>query len=335
MTNLNITGLALGTYNFKVACTDNATNTGVSAIYNFIYYVDSIKPVVTVNASILNNTVLSVPYYNIPYNFTDKDSGTANCSIYLNDVFNVSNPSVTNNTMSNLNITGLTLGAYIFKVACTDNASNTGVSAIYNFNYSDTGIPIVSIASTVQNNSYVTASSYSITFNYTDAISATASCSLWLNGTQNVTNAATVNNTMTSLTIPNLANGIYYWNVSCTDTSSNIGWSVGRYYFTKYTPSLIIYDPADFNVSRNPLIATFNYTDVPGAISCGLNVNGVEVNKLNGTIERYVFLQNSGYSYSSDGDGTIINVSYFNDGNNATYAVLRTLNVGSVTLRYN
>jgi PGF-pre-PGF domain-containing protein len=63
-----------------------------------------------------------------------------------------------------------------------------------------------------------------VSMNFTDALFAEASCTLYMGGTATVTNSSVMNNTNTNLTVTSaLSAAEYFTEVNCTDGSGNIG----------------------------------------------------------------------------------------------------------------
>jgi len=79
-----------------------------------------------------NNTVLNVSgSTSIRFNYTVIGSNASyNCSLYLNNSFNANNASTSNNTVSGVDSSTLSLGAYSWFVNCSAN-STTNVSGTY------------------------------------------------------------------------------------------------------------------------------------------------------------------------------------------------------------
>lgn len=127
------------------------------------------------------------------------------------------------------------------------------------------------------NNTWTNNNQTSLNFTFKDAKSATASCSLFINGI-GYNASMTTNRNVATLITPNasLAEGTYNWNVNCTDLSSNVGTSTPRIInIDKTAPVVNLVNPTNNTWSTNAAtIFNFNYTDVSIA-SCTLYVGGV------------------------------------------------------------
>ncbi len=73
-------------------------------------------------------------------------------------------------------------------------------------------------------------STLGLNFNFTDNLSISGSCSLYINGTFNVTNGSVTNGTSTTITINDAAaEGPLNWTVECTDLAGNVLNSTSTY----------------------------------------------------------------------------------------------------------
>ena len=208
---------SLGRYEVYVNCTDASNNIGKSSTIN-ITLQDAVSPTTNIlNSSF--NTSDSTP--GISFNYTDSWSSSASCSLYFNDTLKDSNVSVINNTLTILTSSVLTtLGRYEAYINCTDNSSNIGESSIINVTLQDAVSPTVNLLNSSFN---TTSTTPSISFNFTDSVSATANCSLYFNNVSYASNSSVLNNTLTVLTSSTIGGGTYTAFVNCTDESGNIG----------------------------------------------------------------------------------------------------------------
>ena len=106
-----------------------------------------------------------------------------------------------------------------------DNESrevNLTTNKVIYFTLSESTPPIVNINVSL-NNTQISDSTPTISFNFTDSQSATASCVLYFNSTSKASNTSTLNNTQTWLTASTTSSGRYDVWVNCTDTSGNEG----------------------------------------------------------------------------------------------------------------
>lgn len=82
--------------------------------------------------------------------------------------------------------------------------------------------PVVNINVSI-NNTIITTATPSVSFNYTDSMSSSANCSLYLNSTSYGNNASVKNNTLTTITASTISNGNYLLWINCTSTLATIG----------------------------------------------------------------------------------------------------------------
>jgi len=269
-TNTHITASTQidGIYTVSINCTDNATNANRSN--EITVKIDTVSPLTTIlNASY--NTTDTTP--TIAFNFTDSLSANANCTLYFNGANVSSNTSVLNNTWTEFTASAQTDGIYSAYVNCTDtvglvNKSNTITIKI------DNGVPTTNII-TVSTNT--TDDTPSIIFNYTDALSPTANCSIYFNAASAGNNASVLNYTATTITASSQSNGIYTVYVNCTDDMSNIDKSSEiTVKIDNSTPTVTISSPTDAeHTYDNTTDIIFTFTDSlsPWA-RCDVLVNG-------------------------------------------------------------
>jgi hypothetical protein len=146
--------------------------------YSEEFIINNNAPVVTYDASIMNNTNITNTYHNVLFKFVDNFSSIANCTLYLNNTINVTNITVANNTITGLNITGITYGTYGMYINCTSNNSNIGLSSTYDF---IRPFPTLTILSPQNNN--ISKNFLSAIIEYNDS-STGIQCHLDVNGTE-------------------------------------------------------------------------------------------------------------------------------------------------------
>jgi hypothetical protein len=195
--------------------TFNATFVG-----NFSMGGDEIIPFVTI-INPINNSNLSTNFQE--FNATIVESNLDNVLFMFTTnttPFNVSPTNISNNWSTNVNVTNIVEGVHTMTVFANDTSGNINQSETVTFTV-DITAPVVTIVNTSFNTTNTTPS---VTFNMTDNLFSTVNCSLYLNGTFNVSNEATVNNTNTVLTVPSaLPLADYNATVTCIDGSSNSG----------------------------------------------------------------------------------------------------------------
>jgi parallel beta-helix repeat protein len=203
--NVTVRNLDISSKNLLGCSLINTTNSRVENIYVSNNYI-GVYSYSSFNNTIFNNTALN-NVFGVYLYYSSNDSVLNNfvCSnsdydIY-NDESNDSGDENTCNTTYNWNDTGTTGCTY----SCGGGGGNTPpvISLIYPTN----GL-------TIYNNQSV-----NFQFIAVDGEQSTLSCSLYLDGVLNRTNSSVANNTVTTLTVNNIAYGIHTWYVSCNDGS--------------------------------------------------------------------------------------------------------------------
>ncbi|MFA6329492.1 MAG: ice-binding family protein [Candidatus Micrarchaeia archaeon] len=120
-------------------------------------------------------------------------------------------------------------GASITGRAFAQSAVTLGGNAVtFPADATDSTAPAVT-AVTPASDTWSASATPAFTFNYTDASSATASCTLFVAGAPMGTNALVVNSTNTAITAnASLSQGSNSWYVNCSDLSGNAGSSTAR-----------------------------------------------------------------------------------------------------------
>ena len=263
-----------GSYSWNVTCTDLAGNSAGSIARTV--NVDTGAP--TVNALIPatgNSTNINTP--NFFFNYSDSLSPNASCILYVGASNKGSNSSVVNNTLSNITASTITDGAYNWNVTCTDLAGNRGGSADRTITV-DAAAPTVNALIPATGN-WTNNAQPNFYFNFTDSISSTVSCVLFVGTTRYGMNSSTVNNTLSNITAnASITAGSYSWNVTCTDPGGNSAGSIARTItIDNAAPSVNALIPATGNATNiNTPNFFFNYSDSlsPNA-SCILYVGSV------------------------------------------------------------
>ncbi|MDO8554799.1 MAG: ice-binding family protein [Candidatus Micrarchaeota archaeon] len=166
--------------------------------------------------------------------------------------------------------TGATLnGRALAQSAVTLDSNTVSIPVATN---SDLLPPVVTL--NTANNSWTNNNQTSLNFTFVDAVSTTASCSLFVDNVGRNASLSTTNNIATLIT-PNvsLSEGAHNWYVNCTDTSSNVGTSTPRVInIDTIAPVVSLVSPVN-NTWAAPTF-TFNYTDA-SINSCSLLIGGV------------------------------------------------------------
>jgi len=248
-TNTNIyanTAFTEGSNSWYVNCTDAAGNTNKStSTYTFI--ADTTNPTSTLTSINDKSSGQWTNSQSLSINMVARDNYISAWNISIYNLTGL----VSYNVVSGTNLSGTFStsvsadGNYTVNLTVVDLVNNTNTST---FNILvDTAAPTVSLAGP-PNNTIVKLPSLSSTFNFTDSLSSTANCSLYVGGTARTTNSSVFSSTNTALTYGSLSEGNNSWYVSCTDLASNVGTSeVRNIQLDTTNPSV---SGASVNVSR-------------------------------------------------------------------------------------
>jgi hypothetical protein len=203
----------------------------------------------------------------------------------------LSSPVVNQTFSPNITITAAN-GSNHLIVWANDSSQNYGFSEVY-FTLVPALHPVgIYLSSPADNANYSTPNQPTFSFFIIDAVDASVSCTLYLNGTAVRTNSTVLNNTVTSMTSNvTLTGGLdhndYTWYVNCSDSTPMTNQSETRH-LTEYVhkPELYILAPNDNSnyVSPNQPTFTFGILDaVDNFTSCTLYINGTPA-KTNTTV---------------------------------------------------
>ncbi len=270
-------------YTFNITCWDNAVSNvlGGSGNQNIsetvTFHVDWTPPAVA-QLSPVDNYNTSSAVNSITINVTDNLSPNATCYVYVDG--SQGNGGTVPLPQTSLGISQLfSEGKHQYYVNCTDAAGNFNTTSIRTITVDQTP-PTVTINSPV--NYYNTSSAANlINFTFTDALSPTASCVLYVDGVSTASGTEQ-NNTPAVYSTGSLTEGEHTYYVNCTDNVGNIGQSASQVIRVDLTPpivNLMSGSPVnDTNTTSTTLSVQFNFTDtmsVPG--SCYLYVDGAIV----------------------------------------------------------
>ncbi len=136
------------------------------------------------------------------------------------------------------------------------------------------------------NGSLSSASSMAFNFTLMNGRSATAGCSIFLDGALNQTNHSVANGTATVFTISHIADGTHSWYIQCTDNANNTETSAtNTFSVDTVPPSVILNSPADRSSFNSSTVAFgFTATDALSAtMGCSLFLdNALSQNELLG-----------------------------------------------------
>jgi hypothetical protein len=192
---------------------------------------------------------------NLSYTVNDTENGIKNCSLYVDGLFNRSNITAVIEQQNNSFRINASEGLHNWSVSCYDNStnSNLGLSEVRHFTV-DIYKPVITLHAPINN--YNTTSNV-IVFNFTvtDTVDTNLTCNITLNGTViasylNISNGSSFNYSPVLLT-----DGIYYWNVSCWDHSSNRNTTTTRIF-------ALVMPPLNLRISIQPDdTAVLSWTD--------------------------------------------------------------------------
>ena len=257
-------------HSWYINCTDED---GSQQTTPRIIIYDATAPAVTMHTED-TNTSNPLPSFN--FSFIDDLSSSASCFLWINAVGYGFNASTINDTATIIQANGsVSDGVYTnVNVTCTDLAGNADGSAPITLKV-DVLPPTVSLLNT----SFATANTNpTIYFNFTDALSPTADCSLYFDSTGYNYTAGINRNTTTALTAnttPGEGNHSVY--VNCTDDVGNIDKSNVIYVVIDTTgPAVTISSPTDGqHVYDNTTDIYFTVSDdFSSTFDCTVYVNG-------------------------------------------------------------
>lgn len=261
-------GLADGIgYSLSVNCTDHAGKIGQATVQ--LLNIDTENPTVNMLTTSYNTTDTTP---SVAFNFTDALATNATCKLWMGGTAYEINATTLNNTWMNFTAnTTLSDGTYVTNVTCTDNANNNGTSTSINIKI-DTGAPTVNILSTDTN---TTDDTPDISFNYTDALSPTANCTVYFNDVSAGNNATAENHSLQTITVSSQEDNIYTVYVNCTDDMGMVDKSSEITFKIDSTgPTVTLSSPADGATAYNVTEVVFSFYDAltPNA-SCTVFVN--------------------------------------------------------------
>ncbi|MFH1786146.1 MAG: hypothetical protein ABH829_00630 [archaeon] len=177
------------------------------------------------------------------------------------------------------------VGRYNITIFANDTLGHENSTATGWFQINDTTAPVVSLAAPADYYNS-TLSSLNLTFNYTDNYDTQLNCSLYIDSLLYYSNSTVLNNTNTAYLASGIPEGAHYWNVTCNDSSSNIGVS-GTWRFTvnSLPPNVSLeHSPYSLNTTETSLVLNVTAVDaVDSILNCSIYLNGV-LNQTNDTV---------------------------------------------------
>ncbi len=123
---------------------------------------------------------------------------------------------------------------YEVRVRANDTLGNLGDFNTHTNITIDRNNPQITLESP-PNNTITTSTTFDFTFTPIDNLAATMNCSLYLDDTYNTSNATSQNNTLTTLNIAAIPQGLHTWKISCTDSIGQQNSSETRTFRIDYT----------------------------------------------------------------------------------------------------
>ncbi len=161
---------------------------------------------------------------NFTYDANDALSGLGSCTLLLNGSGNVSDPAPSETATNNLSVI-LDDGRYNWSIRCLDDSSSPTENTSEQRSLTvDNAPPVVTLLSPGDASTLDGARIVQFTFRHED-VSALESCSLFLNGSLNATVSGSDANWPTGegMFVVDVEDGLWEWNVSCTDIYGRMG----------------------------------------------------------------------------------------------------------------
>ena len=185
--------------------------------------------------------ITSTSRVNFNYSVSYNSSTTVYCNLTVDSIVKRENIP----TLADTEITtyfNLSSGQHTWNVNCAgdDGAANTSATRTFTI---DLDQPTINLNTADYYVSYTNA--IQLNFTPVDEKYSTLVCSLSVNRVLNRTGIVAMNNTQETVQLTALPNGVYNWNVSCSDAAGNLGRSEERvFYISLGTPSA-------YNISPN------------------------------------------------------------------------------------
>ncbi len=287
-----INGFSQGVHYWNVSCNDLANNNNVSVTWWF--NITDEPPIVHLmnptNDSWLNNNE-QVLYFNVSEN-----NAVVNCSLYINDVLNETKTNINNNAVNNFTI-NFSNGHFNWSIKCVDDGNLYGWSEKWLIHI-DNSSPIVNLISP-SNGAQLSNSDVDLTFNVTDNLATLLNCSVYLDNSLNTTMIVS-NGSQATDSLINLYDGVHYWNVTCIDNASNVGYSSTWWFNVSEPPTVTLISPAPNGWVNEIAVFTYLPNDNSGVDHCDLIIDGV-VNQTDTSIQEGV---NNNFTVINMSDGS-------------------------------
>ena len=279
----------------------NATLTETSVTRTF--YADYTAPTITMNSPVDKYNSSSAT---VVFSVTIIDNvNSTNVTLYVDGIINTTIFNVVNNTATPISVVGFVEGDHNWNVTAVDNAGNPSGNAVNRTFIVDLTAPATVDIATINDTNTSTAAP-NIVYNFTDALSTVATCTIYYNGASNVVVTGVVNNTpkTTALVAPVVKYRAPYY-IECADSAGNkLNSTTYNITIDPVNPTVTLpsgpVDAKNFSVSGVKQI-NFTITDniaQTGWLNATLYINGV-VNETNITITNNTL----GYFSPNSGEG--------------------------------
>ncbi len=242
-----------------------------------INYEDILPPGIILDYP-FNNTLTNLNAHDFFYNVTE-NIGFGNCSLYLNNQINTTNNTIFNNARNNFSVSGFDDGDYDWQVSCYDSAELSNSSGVFSLRI-DTTEPTINLS--FPGNTQLVGSKFNFTFSATDNFDLQTNCTLVINNTVNQTDISVNNNTAVDLAREFNQDGVYFWNVTCTDNANNTNTSETRSFTVSIAPpiSRAIQALPNYTGLGQQVLIRANATDFNGILSVKANVTKPDGNEV-------------------------------------------------------
>ncbi|MEK6946686.1 MAG: hypothetical protein AABX32_03700, partial [Nanoarchaeota archaeon] len=293
----NLTLFNNGSYSWYVNCTDDsiARNFNISSTRNFTVNEDLEGPVIDLLFP-ANGAHLTNANINFTYNVTDTIVNVTSCSLSINGTLNQTNTMITKGIPNNFSVFNFNDGFYNWSVNCTDTSENTNVgeSAVRTFRVApDTNPPIVKLEfppNNIELNPSNVSGNISFRYNVSDLASDIKNCSIYINGSLNITDTTVTQDKSQNFSVNLSVEGDYSWYVNCTDNSANFNFNKSETRnltigLDTTPPDVTLQAPVDgFNDTNGILFFEYIADDIANPIgNCSLIINNT-INQTNSSI---------------------------------------------------
>lgn len=259
-----------------------------------------------------NTNYSGLTFVNFTYNASDELSALRNCSLLIDGSINATDTSPSNVSTNIFNVT-LDNGRYNWSIRCWDNATTPNANATANRTLTvDNAPPAMTLLSPVDGSTQQGGRIVTFTFRHDD-LSALSNCSLFINNTLNATLSGDDANwpTGTGQFLVSLLNGLWSWNVSCTDIYGRSNISLA----SSFTQSAND-PPSVTNISVPSTI-----TPVMGGnatVECNATITDQQGQLTIANVTAYLHRQDWAWNHADESSGHLQSVNCVSVGINAT-----------------